>query len=103
VVAQLDGVGEVLERQRVVGKPGDRQGARDGAERDHEVLVADRERPATVSTSTRLRSKSNSTARPSTRSECGHIARSGTTTWRGSSVPEAASGRNAVKSIEFSG
>ena len=36
-------------------------------------------------------------------SECGHITRSGTTTWRGSSVPEAASGSSAVKSIEFSG
>ena len=35
-------------------------------------------------------------ARPRTSSACGAIIRRGTTTWRGSSVPEAASGRIGV-------
>jgi hypothetical protein len=33
----------------------------------------------------------------------GHIARSGTTTFRGSRVPDAASGSIGVKSMKFSG
>ena len=39
---------------------------------------------------------------PRTSSACGHISRSGTTTWRGSSVPDAASGSSGVYSMKFS-
>jgi hypothetical protein len=40
VVAEIDRVGERLEAAAVVGQAGDRQRPRDGAERDHEVGVA---------------------------------------------------------------
>ncbi len=35
-------------------------------------------------------------ARPRMSCACGHMTRSGTTTWRGSSVPDAASGSIGV-------
>ena len=41
VVAQEDRVGEILEGQGVIGQARDRQGARDRAEGDDELLVVD--------------------------------------------------------------
>ena len=41
VVAQVDGVGQVLEAECVIGEPRDRERARDRPERDDEVAVAD--------------------------------------------------------------
>ena len=41
MVPQLDGVGERLEAERVLAQARDRQRARDGAERDDDVLVGD--------------------------------------------------------------
>jgi hypothetical protein len=41
VVAEVDRVGEVLEAERMVGEPGNRQRPRDRANGDDEVLVAD--------------------------------------------------------------
>jgi hypothetical protein len=41
VVAQVDRVGKGLEADAVLGQAGDRQRARDRAERDHEVLVVE--------------------------------------------------------------
>ncbi|MBA3718296.1 MAG: hypothetical protein H0W87_08735 [Actinobacteria bacterium] len=55
VVAQVDRVGEVLEAEAVLGEPGDRERARNGAEGEHELLVGDIERAEPV--------KSNETAR----------------------------------------
>jgi len=43
VVAQADGVGEVLEAEGVVAQPGDGRGPGDRAERDHEVRIGDRD------------------------------------------------------------
>ena len=59
--------------------------------------------PSCVSTVTARRSWSSAVARPSSSSERGHIILSGTTMWRGSSVPEAASGKSGVNSMKFSG
>ena len=47
--------------------------------------------PVVTSTSTSRASRSSAVARPITRSACGHIVRTGTTVWRGSTVPDAAS------------
>ena len=44
VVAQVDRVGQVLERERVLLEPGHRECPRHGAERDDEALPADFER-----------------------------------------------------------
>ena len=60
--------------------------------------------PSSVSTVTARRASGRAPlTRPSNSSERGHIILSGTTMWRGSSVPEAASGRSGVKSMKFSG
>ncbi len=58
---------------------------------------------SSVCTWTRRPALSCATAFPSTNSACGHIIRIGTTVWRGSIVPEAASGSIGVKSMKFSG
>ncbi len=44
VVAEIDRVGEVLEPDRVLGEPGNRERPSDGAERKHEMLPGDVER-----------------------------------------------------------
>ena len=103
VVAEVDRVREVLEAERVLGEAGDRQHARDRAEREHRLLVADLEASRVRSRpSPSALARSSAVSRPSSSSACGHIIRSGTTTWRGSSVPDAASGRSGVKSMKFS-
>ena len=58
--------------------------------------------PTSVSTVTVRASSSTAVARPSRSSACGHIIRRGTTQWRGSSIPEAASGSMGEKSMKFS-
>ena len=58
--------------------------------------------PTSVCHGDRRAPSSRATARPRTRSACGHIIRSGTTAWRGSSVPEAASGSSGVYSMKLS-
>ncbi len=52
--------------------------------------------PSSVSIAAVRASRSTAVARPSRSSACGHIARSGTIVWRGSSVPDAASGSSGV-------
>ena len=97
LVAQADRVGEVLEAERVLAQPRHGRHARDRAERDDEVVVLDRERAglgldvhdAALGVEARR-------AEPSSRSACGHIARSGTVTCRGSMLPAAASGSSGV-------
>ena len=102
-VAQGDRVGEVLEAHPVLREPGHGEDARPRAERDDEALVADLERPGERLDDDRSsRPDRGSTMSPSSSSACGHISRSGTTTWRGSSVPDAASGRSGVYSMKFS-
>ena len=96
-VAEPDRVGQVLEPDRVLGEPGHREGARNGAERQHELLVA---RPRTAGvrrldgSGLLLLVDARHAAEDS--SACGHICRSGTTMCRGSSVPDAASGSIGV-------
>ena len=43
-IAERDRIGQVLEAEAVLGEAGDGKDARDGAEREHEVLPADVER-----------------------------------------------------------
>ena len=103
VVAERDRVGEVLEAHPVLGETRDGEDAGARAERDHEPLVADLERPGERCRRRPLsRLDRGSRRRRAASSACGHISRSGTTTWRGSSVPDAASGRSGVYSMKFS-
>ena len=97
VVSQVDRLGHALEPDRVLEQAGDRCGARHRAERDHEGVERERHRPALGSCTATVRAaRSTASARPSTSRARGHITRTGTTTWRGSTVPEAASGRSGV-------
>ena len=96
MVAEVDRVGKRLERERVLGEAGHRQRTRDGAERQHEVIHATVCGPSSVSIGGGLRLEVEPVALPRISSACGHIARSGTTQWRGSSVPAAASGSSGV-------
>ena len=66
-------------------------------------LYSTANRPASDCTCTTRRSGSSATAEPSSRSACGHIARSGTVTCRGSMLPAAASGSSGVYSMKFVG
>jgi hypothetical protein len=103
VVAQVDPLGEILEAEPVLREPGDRKHARDGAERDDELPVADG-LDAFVHLYTRdLVLEVDSRCSSDQELGVGHICRSGTTACLGSSVPDAASGRRAVKSMKLTG
>jgi hypothetical protein len=80
----------------VLGEAGDRERARHGAERQHEVAPLDRLRPLVRLDGGGARVEIERVTLPRISSACGHISRNGTTQWRGSSVPEAASGRSGV-------
>ena len=91
-------VREVLEAERVLAEAGDRERARDRAERDEEVLAAE-----PVLGALRLDEHRARLVEPRPvaddqlrlRRDC----RSGTTTWRGSIVPEAASARSGREHV----
>ena len=102
-VAERDRVSEVLEADPVLREPGHGKGARRRPEGDDEPLVSDLDRPGQGLDGDGLAARDRDRViEPRTSSACGHISRSGTTTWRGSSVPEAASGRSGVYSMKFS-
>ena len=97
LVAQRGRVRQRLEADPVLGEPGDRQRARDRSERDDQLVVGEldaltvdplhRERPRCGSAPVTL---------PITSSVRRSCERSGTTTWRGSSVAPAAPGSSGV-------
>jgi hypothetical protein len=87
MVAEVDRIGEGLEAERVIGETGNRQRARDRAERDDDVLEAHGHH-VVLGLDTRA---------ALLRVEGGRAAEDQlTTTWRGSSVPDAASGSIGV-------
>ena len=96
VVPEADGVRETLEPEPVLGEARDRERAGDAPRATTRFLYSSSTPPASVSTVTCLEPSSTCVISPSTRSACGHIIRSGTTTWRGSRVPDAASGSVGV-------
>jgi hypothetical protein len=80
----------------VLGEAGNRKDACHSPERDDEVRVLELDVANFGLDHNVPRLFVELIASPSTRSACGHIIRRGTTTWRGSRVPEAASGRIGV-------
>ena len=96
VVAQADGVAEVLEAEGVLAQAGHGRGAGDRAERDHELLVGDRDaaRLGLDLDHAPLAIERHGAAEHEV--GVGHMVRSGTTTWRGSMLPAAASGSSGV-------
>ena len=96
VVAEVDRSRQRLEAERVLGEPGDRQRARGRAERDHDLGVADVDDVLGGLDPCEALPVVDRGHLAQSSSACGHISRNGTTTWRGSSVPDAASGRIGV-------
>ena len=97
VVAEVDRLGQGLEPEPVLGQARDRKRPRDGPERDDELVVGDVDLLLVGDDANgACASSSRAVARPRSSSAWGHITRSGTTAWRGSSVPEAASGSIGV-------
>jgi hypothetical protein len=96
-VAKLDRVGEILEPDACSARPRHREGARNGADREHELVVANLEGAGVRCLHhRRLPLLVDPVTLPSSSSAWGAICRSGTTACRGSSVPEAASGSIGV-------
>ncbi len=97
LVAQRGGVRERLQADRVLGEPGDRQRARDRAQRDDQLVVGELDR-ARRRCAAPTACAGGVGAAHAGRSEVGarSCERSGTTTWRGSSVEPAAPGSSGV-------
>ena len=95
VVAQRDGLLDLLEAEPDVGQARDWHRAGHGTEPDHDGVVAEVERGALcrvdVDDSPLMVDRTDSTG---DQSAAAKNASEGTTTWRGSMLPAAASGRN---------
>lgn len=95
LVAQFDGLLDALEAQRDVREARDRQRAGDRAGREHQHVVAELVgSPTDGAIVAILRAWEIALTRPVTMRAPRRMRRSGTTTWRGSTLPAAASGRN---------
>ena len=103
MVAERDRVGEVVEAESVLRETRNGQRARDRAEGEHQPVVVHLEGPGVRLDRHRARSFVEGGRRADDELDRGHIIRSGTTTWRGSSVAEAASASSGRNSMKFSG